>query len=261
MNTTANFDAVTTNLERIGNIALNRENQSLSKTDSGIGNINIYIGYDSKEPIATYVCMHSLQKHARKILPISILRIDKLDDILLRERAATQSTEFAFSRFLVPFLSNYRGFSIFLDSDFLFTADICDLVDKIDPSKAVSVVKHDYEPKTESKFLNQKQTKYERKNWSSFMIFNNERCRSLTPEVVSESTGLYLHRFQWLDDQEIGEIDLSWNYLVGEYPATGLHEINALHYTIGGPYFDDFRDSDFSECWFKEYSEMNAPLK
>ena len=221
----------------------------------------IFVGYDAREPIATYVCIHSLQKYAKKLFPLSILRLDKVDSILTRGQHELQSTEFAFSRFLVPYLSNFEGFSVFLDSDFLFKGDICDLLDSVDPTKAVSVVKHDYEPKTESKFLNQKQTKYERKNWSSLMIFNNPLCRALSPKVVNESSGLYLHRLHWLDDEEIGEIDLSWNYLVGEYPSNTTKKINAFHYTLGGPYFDDCKTSEFADLWFDDFSEMKAPIK
>ena len=59
---------------------------------------------------------------------------------------------------------------LFADSDFLFRGDVTSLLDHVDVSKAVSVVKHDYTPNTESKFLGQKQTKYESKNWSSLMM-------------------------------------------------------------------------------------------
>ena len=227
---------------------------------SMIDDLRIFIGYDSKEPIATYVCAHSLQKYAKQILPISILRLEKVDDYLTRSRDDNQSTEFAYSRFLVPFLSTYKGYSLFLDSDFLVRADIFDLLQQIDPNKAVSVVKHNYEPKTEKKFLNQKQTRYERKNWSSFMLFNNAKCGVLSPDIVNSSTGLYLHRFKWLADEEIGDIDVSWNYLVGEYPCVPEDQVNALHYTIGGPYFEDYKNTDYAECWFSEYSDMVRPI-
>jgi len=226
-----------------------------------IDNVRIFVGFDSREPIATYVCMHSLQKQASSILPLSVLRLDKLSKILRRKTGEKQSTEFAFSRFLVPYLSKFKGFSVFVDSDFVFKGNICDLFGTIDPSNAVSVVKHDYKPKTRTKFLNQRQTNYERKNWSSFMIFNNQKCRVLTPEMVSGSTGLYLHRFKWLDDSEIGSIDLRWNYLAGEYPVIEESELKAIHYTIGGPYFREYASGDFADCWMKEFREMKAPLE
>ena len=260
MNTITSLDQMEEDSRVFKDLKLSTSKKALADQASSVDDIRIFIGYDSKEPIATYVCMHTLQKYAKKTLPLSILRLDKVSNELTRETDKNQSTEFAYSRFLVPFLSGYKGFSIFLDSDFLFRGDICDLLEQIDKNKAVSVVKHNYEPKTKTKFLNQKQTRYERKNWSSLIIFNNAKCKALSPEIVSSSSGLYLHRFQWLRDKEIGEIDVSWNYLVGEYPAVPKHQINALHYTIGGPYFEDYKNTDFAGCWFDEYSEMKKPL-
>ncbi len=244
--------SVTESLESLSNI---------SNSDQDIGNFRVFVGYDCREPIATYVCIHSLQKHASHILPISILRLDKLQDTLHRDKHEKQSTEFAFSRFLVPYLSDFQGISLFVDSDFLFKGDIFELINNIDRTKAVSVVKHEYEPRSDTKFLGQKQTRYQRKNWSSFMIFNNEKCKSLTPTLVNNATGLFLHRFKWLSDHDIGEVDLSWNYLVGEYPSQAKKPINAMHFTIGGPYFREFKHSDFAEDWFETFDEMRQPLE
>jgi hypothetical protein len=116
-------------------------------------------------------------------------------------------------------------------------------------------------PKTERKFLDQLQTKYPRKNWSSLMLFNNQRCAALTPEYVNSTPGLDLHRFAWTEDARIGELALEWNWLVGEYDYNPGAKI--VHYTLGGPYFDEYRDCDYAEEWFAEYSSMtyaaNAP--
>ena len=121
--------------------------------------------------------------------------------------------------------------------------------------KAVLVCKHDYVPRTERKFLDQVQTKYPRKNWSSVMLFNNARCRALTPEYVNKASGLDLHRFNWLKDGEIGDIPLEWNWLVGEYDHKPAVKI--VHYTLGGPYFDDYRDCDYAEEWREEHRRLN----
>jgi len=116
------------------------------------------------------------------------------------------------------------------------------------------VCKHDYVPRTERKFLGQLQTKYPRKNWSSLMIFNNARCRSLTPAYVNSAAGLELHRFAWTEDASIGEIPLEWNWLVGEYAPSARAKI--VHYTLGGPYFDDYRDCDYAAEWLAEFESM-----
>jgi hypothetical protein len=114
-------------------------------------------------------------------------------------------------------------------------------------------------PKTARKFLDQVQTKYPRKNWSSMMIFNNERCKALTPDYVNSAPGLDLHRFKWLDDSQIGSLPLEWNWLVEEYPHKPAAKI--VHYTLGGPYFDEYRHCDYAEEWFAEFESMRQVEK
>jgi hypothetical protein len=109
-------------------------------------------------------------------------------------------------------------------------------------------------PKTDRKFLDQVQTKYKRKNWSSLMLFNNARCRALTPDYVNTASGLELHRFAWIDDAAIGELPLEWNWLVGEYAHNPAAKI--VHFTIGGPYFAAYRDCDYAGEWFAEFESM-----
>ena len=222
--------------------------------------INVFVGFDSKEPIATYVCIDSIMKHTNSELNFTILNLNNLKHIFNRKPSNKQSTEFAFSRFLVPYLSNYEGLSIFCDSDFLFLEDIQNLINDIDLSKAVSVVKHDYTPSTNKKFLNQEQTVYPRKNWSSIMVFNNELCKTLTPEIVNHESGLYLHRFKWLKDESIGELDVRWNHLVDEYENVDTACIGALHYTIGGPYFKEYANCSYSEVWFDQLKQLSSPI-
>jgi hypothetical protein len=185
----------------------------------------------------------------------------QLKDIYTRSRGPTESTEFSLTRFLVPALSEVKGWSIYMDCDMLCRADVAELASQIDlqRDKAVIVCKHDYVPKLGRKFLNQVQTKYPRKNWSSLMIFNNERCRALTPKYVNSASGLDLHRFAWIDDSAIGALPLEWNWLVGEYTYNPAAKI--VHYTIGGPYFDDYRDCDYAEEWFAELESMRFPAK
>jgi hypothetical protein len=218
--------------------------------------LNVYIGYDSRESVAFYTLAHSILR--RSSIPISItpLMQSQLRGLYTRQRGPTESTEFSLTRFLVPTLAGFRGWSVFMDCDMLCRADIAELQRYIDEQEdlAVLVCRHEYVPKTARKFLDQVQTRYPRKNWSSVMIFNNERCRALTAEYVNSASGLDLHRFAWLDDSLIGSLPLEWNWLVGEYPYRPDAKI--VHYTLGGPYFNDYRSCDFADEWFAEFESM-----
>jgi len=218
--------------------------------------LSVYIGYDPKESAAFYTLAHSILRRASIPVAIAPLMRTQLKDIYTRERGPTESTEFSMTRFLVPYLSGYAGWSVFMDCDMLCLADIGELAERIDrqPDKAVLVCKHDYVPRTERKFLDQVQTKYPRKNWSSLMVFNNARCRALTVDYVNSAPGLELHRFNWTEDRLIGEIPLEWNWLVGEYDHSPKAKI--VHYTLGGPYFDAYRDCDYASEWFAEFEAM-----
>lgn len=215
----------------------------------------VFIGYDSKEVAAYHVLAHSIIEHSSIPVQIAPLALDNLREEFTRERNALQSTEFSFSRFLVPYLSNLEGWSMFMDCDMVMLKDIAELWKLRDDKYAVMVVKHDYTPAEDVKFLGQVQTKYEKKNWSSVMLFNNAKCRALTKDYVNTATGLQLHQFKWLDSEDlIGSLPLEWNHLVGVYdynPQAAL-----VHFTEGGPYFDDYRDVDYNQDWFSARDRM-----
>ena len=218
--------------------------------------LRIFIGYDPRESVAFHVLSHSLLRRSSVPLSVSPLVRSQLNSVYTRARGPTESTEFSMTRFLVPALSGYQGWSMFMDCDMLCRADIAGLAAEIErqPDKAVLVCKHDYTPRTERKFLGHVQTKYTRKNWSSLMLFNNARCRSLTSDYVNTASGLELHRFAWIDDASIGELSLDWNWLVGEYEYNPNARI--VHFTIGGPYFAAYRDCDYAAEWFAERDSM-----
>ena len=219
--------------------------------------IKVFIGYDENETVAFHVLAHSIMRHASK--PVEIVPVVKshMSAFYTRERSGLESTDFSFTRFLAPYLCDYKGWAIFTDCDMLVTADIAELWALRDDKYAVMCAKHDYQPVDDTKFLGQVQTKYEKKNWSSVMMFNNARCTALTPEVVSTETGLFLHQFKWLgNDDLIGSLPLSWNYLVGEHqPAMRTPEL--IHYTLGGPYFEKYRDCEFADLWRAELARLN----
>jgi hypothetical protein len=215
----------------------------------------IFVGFDSKEVVAYHVLAQSLIENSSIPIVLSPIVLGHLGGLFTRERNPLQSTEFSFSRFLVPHLNGYEGWSLFMDCDMLARADIAELWALRDDRYAVMCVKHDYVPKVEQKFLGHTQTKYEKKNWSSVMLFNNARCRALTPDYVNSATGLQLHQFKWLNgDQHIGELPVVWNYLVNEYEYRPDAKI--VHFTDGGPYFSEYRNDDYADEWFTMRDRM-----
>ena len=211
--------------------------------------INVYIGYDGREAVAFNVLVYSI--HARASVPVSAapIMLSQLKTIFGRERHPLQSTDFSFSRFLTPHLSDYTGWSLFMDCDMLMRDDIANLWALRDERYAVMVIKHVHVPKEEHKFLNEPQSRYEKKNWSSVMLFNNARCHALTPEYVNMASGLDLHQFKWLeDDRMIGALPSRWNHLVG-YDAPDP-DAALVHYTLGGPYFKEYANCEHAQEWF-----------
>lgn len=222
--------------------------------------IRVFIGFDTKEEVAFHVLCSSIIRRASEPVEIVPIMLGSLKGIFDRERNSLQSTEFSFSRFLAPYLSGYEGWSIFMDCDMLMLDDIANLWALRDDKYAVMCVHHNHVPSTDHKFLNQTQTKYERKNWSSVMLMNNAKCKALTPEYVESATGLDLHRFRWLQDEEVGEIPQRWNHLVDYNPNLEVKDISNLHFTEGGPYFDDYKNCSYADLWLEELKKSIGPL-
>ena len=219
--------------------------------------INIFIGYDSKEKVAYNVLSHSIIQNSTKPVAITPIALNHLKDDFVRERNALSSTEFSFSRFMIPHLMNYQGWALFMDCDMLMFEDVSELWRMRDDSKAIQVCKHNYIPKEKTKFLGQTQTAYPKKNWSSFMLMNCSKCSSLTPDYVNRASGLELHQFKWLEgDHLIGDLPLEWNWLVGEYEHKD--DVKNVHYTKGGPWFEEYARCDYSQDWFKNLEESNG---
>ncbi|MBY3152551.1 MULTISPECIES: glycosyltransferase [Rhizobium] len=212
-------------------------------------NVRIFVGFDPKEVVAYHVLVQSIIEKSSIPVEFSPIALSNLGGTFTRQRNPLQSTEFSFSRFLTPYLSGYEGWSIFMDCDMLMRADIAELWALRDARYAVMCVKHDYQPKIDTKFLGQAQTKYEKKNWSSLILFNNDECRALTPDYVNTATGLQLHQFKWLENEDlIGELPVTWNYLVNEYDYR--EDAKNVHFTNGGPYFEEYKNDDYAEEWF-----------
>lgn len=216
---------------------------------------NVYIGFDKREELAAEICKFSI---VRRTTPNTVVKFLKHDQIpgFARPREPNQSTDFTYTRFMIPYLENYQGFSLFCDCDFLFLDDIQEISRMIDPTKAVSVVRHPmYIPNSTIKMDGIEQHTMPRKNWASLIVFNNEHPsnQNLTPHLINNvQPGKVLHQFGWLNDDEIGSISLDWNVLDGYYE---LDNPRAIHYTDGGPWFDNYKTTHYSKFWINEYHE------
>lgn len=229
-----------------------------------------FVGHESREPEATSVCTKSLRRHSTIPLHIQLLHEPSLRHAGFYRREWTSeglqkidtrdgkpySTSFAWTRWLIPALMQWRGVALFCDSDFLFLDDVRGLADLFDPSYAVQVVKHDYRPAEGVKMDGQAQQPYFRKNWSSLMLFNCSHASNLrlTPWAVNHMSGQWLHGFSWLDDDEIGELPKDWNFLVG---VDGVEELSAdlpaaAHFTRGVPGMPDREPHPFDDLWRAE---------
>lgn len=233
----------------------------------------VFIGYDPREHDAYITARHSLLANAS--IPVAVFplvladlervglmpkgRFERLEhggyfDVVSQARAAT---EFAISRFLVPSLCP-RQRCLFVDCDVVFTGDVAELARLDMQGAAVAVVKHAYAPKSGTKMDGARNDPYERKNWSSVMLFDPQHpaCKSLTPQMVAEARGLYLHRFEWLLAYEIAALHPRWNWLVGEQPSPGLPGV--AHYTLGGPWLPGWHEQEADALWLAWYRSAMA---
>ena len=231
--------------------------------------IKVFIGFDPVESIAWHAMAASIYRHSSRPVAIVPVNLANLKGVYTRQRDPRQSNEFSLSRFLVPYLCNYQGVGIFFDCDMMLRTDISEIFSAMDqqPGKAVYVVKHTYEPREGIKYLNTVQYKYPRKNWSSVVLWDcaHPSNRAVTSDFVNKAEPLALHRFTWLKDEEIGELDVRWNWLVGEYDEAPS-DVKNVHWTIGGPYFHEYKDAEFAQEWFAErdrvqYCLQREPLK
>jgi lipopolysaccharide biosynthesis glycosyltransferase len=241
---------------------------------------SIYIGYDPREEVAFQVARGSLIHHLRSHVPVHKLHLGVLQETGLYRRPTERrngrlidtlsarsdydgsiSTEHANARFLVPFLAK-EGWALFMDGDILVRSDISELFENLDPTIALYCVKHDYSPRNKRKMDGQVQTKYDRKNWSSFMLINCSHPANQPPtytlDFVNSVPGRDLHAFSWLDDCEIGELGPEYNYLVGHTKKTV--EPKVVHFTAGVPDMPGYETCEYAEEWFQARGQYAAAM-
>jgi|TARA_B100001758_G_scaffold243779_1_gene254049 hypothetical protein len=207
-----------------------------------------WIGQTPNWPRPSEVCRYSLERFGVDVKNIPIYYGDNV------------SNPFSRTRFLTPVIDKVFSnsqWSLFSDDDFLFQDNPLDLIDNLDDSKAVYVCKHpEYTSKVQTKMDGQKQVNYPKKNWSSFMIFNKNKCNLTFEEVFSLPLSA-LHQFKWCNEEDIGEIPLEWNWLVGDYEPR--EDAKGYHYTLGGPWYGDQQyESPMNKIWLDMESEYES---
>lgn len=217
---------------------------------------NICIGYDRDNRMPAYTMADSIMEHSS--IPINFMFLHKHTiPMFTRANSIHDSTEFSNSRFLVPYLFQYIGWTLFVDNDMIVETDIKELFDYKDEQYAVQCVMHNQICKSDTKFLGKNQHQYNYKNWSSVMLFNNAKCKALTLDYVNTAPGMDLHQFNWLTDKKlIGELPLEWNYLVDNENQTE-NTPKLIHYTNGGPFFEEHKTCKYSENWISTYNRIN----
>jgi lipopolysaccharide biosynthesis glycosyltransferase len=212
--------------------------------------IPVFVGYDPREAIAYHTCVNSIIRYASQPVAIVPIALNLFQDY--KETHTDGSNHFIYTRFLVPHLMEFQGWAIFIDGDMILRDDIVKLWKLKESDKDVMVVKHNYQTRMPVKYLGAKNENYPRKNWSSVILWNCNGLsnRQLTPEFVQASTGAFLHRFSWIEDNRIGELPPEWNWLPDEYGDNS--DAKLLHYTLGTPCFQEFADTPQANEWHRE---------
>lgn len=225
--------------------------------------LKIYIGWDGRDATAYEVCVRSILENTQakcEIVPLLDWKL-RYDGIYRRPYHVTAegqriddldgqpfSTDFSFTRFLVPDLENHEDrWVLFADPDMLWRADVADLFALADPDKAVMCVQHVHEPMDNLKMAGLMQTRYKRKNWSSLMLMNPARCDRLTKYVTNTMRGSWLHAMCWVDDELIGALPEEWNWLEGW--SDPKIDPKIVHFTRGTPDLPGYGDIPYAAEW------------
>lgn len=185
--------------------------------------LRIFIGYDDRQTISYTVLQNSIMRRASKPVAITPLVLETLP---ITRRGLTP---FTYSRFLVPYLCGYEGVGLFIDADMLVVDDIAKMFDLSDPECDVQCV--------------QQGMQFE---WSSVMLFNNEKCKILTPDYVQN--GPSPMPLAWA--KKVGQLPFRWNHLVGYSPPS--EDVSLIHFTQGIPTWPETAASEHGDKWRAE---------
>ncbi len=220
--------------------------------------IRLTVGFDQREAVAFHTFSQSVLE--KSSLPVQIMPLARQSLKGYVEAHTDGSNDFIYSRFLTPYLHGFEGWTIYADGDMVCLADLAELWSLRDESKAVLVVKHDYQTVSRIKYFGNCNEDYPRKNWSSLVLWNcaHPANRVLTADFVSRQSGAFLHRFSWLDDVQIGELPAVWNWLATEYPDNPQAKI--VHFTLGTPCLNDYAKAPMSDLWHTSHSRSQQGL-
>lgn len=213
--------------------------------------IRVFAGRDIRESRGWVVFAESLFANTKERVSLAPLSGEQLDG----------TNAFTYARFLVPELCDYKGWAIFVDgSDMMLRADIAELYDLRDESKAVQVVQHDYQTKYKRKYVGTQMEadngSYPRKNWSSVVLWNcGHPANGMVTEKFIKQYGYEMHRFFWLERDEIGALPMGWNHLVREQKADPAAKL--VHFTLGIPAFERYAEDEFSDEWRYYHARAN----
>jgi hypothetical protein len=242
-------------------------------------NDSIWLGWDPREASGFAVARSSCRRHLTRPIPIYGLILADLQKAGIYKRPieyrkcvvdkpimwdvvsdAPQSTEHANSRFFIPYIAK-TGWALFCDGDVIFRSNVARLFEGLDHSKALYCVNHKRIQESGIKMDGQIQQSYPRKNASSIMLFNCDHPanKALTLDVLNNTPGRFLHKFFWLAECDIGELDQSWNYLIGE--TEPIDNINIGHFTLGLPDMPGYGDCELADEWRDSLSDWaRGPL-
>lgn len=219
----------------------------------------IFIGYTSYQDVVFQVAKHSIERRSPDVRCYPIIQKSLRElGIYTRDVDQKAATEFSITRFLTPWLAGFHGWVLFCDNDVLALADVNELFSLVDDKYALMCVKHQYQPVEALKLDGRQQYNYPRKNWSSVVLWNcsHPKNKIITPELVNEVSPSFLHRFMWLEDNEIGELPHCWNWLVNWHKEPQDGSPKLLHFTEGGPYFRRYQECDYGDLWREEYRKL-----
>jgi len=224
--------------------------------------LNIFIGLTHERPHVSDVCKESVLTYnpEARIFPMHPQHLAGWT----RKRAPDQNTDHTIARFMCPAFCKFEGYSIFMDDDFIVECNLMETLRYINDMQAVSVVQHNYTP-TKSKYIasgvkDEYNSAFPRKNWASFMLFNNGHpdCRKLTLSYVNNAPASDLMHFRWTETPFIGKMPIHYNFLVGEYNP--IKNIKIYHYTLGGPWANETKSCDFAKKWLYYEKKLKKRL-
>ena len=220
------------------------------------GMIPIYHGWDDREEFGVHAFCSSVIRRSSSPVSLIPLRAEMFASFY-PPKQRDGSNSFTYTRFLIPFLQDYRGWAIFADgADMVCLADIAELWALRDEYMAVQVVGHSYKTRHPRKYLGTDMEAdnrdYYRKNWSSLMLINcaNYGWRQMKPESVAATPGERLHRFDFLDETRIGQLPAVWNWLPQEFGSNP--DAKLIHWTAGIPGFPAYANTQMAGEWARE---------